>query len=308
MGSMLEQLRSNALIRATISSLRSAIERKQVYRPSNIAKFIFLCGANKAPEAISERRRALIAFAERNLPHTQFFLAEKMFAILQKEGHRGNLLDIEHQISLFSDHVVLVLESPSAFAELGAFSHNELRKKLIVINDVQYKDAPSFINLGPIKAVQEATGDNGLLLYPMHPDGVTKLDAIGSVYAPLFELLKEPVITRRTPIAPDACNPAKTFDKISAMFLHDVLYMIGPAFHREMIEVMRLIFGDDRYDQVREHFAILSAIDSVSRREDGLYRTSLSGPYLRYGFDINKVIAAFRISALRNYPERLYGT
>ena len=88
-----------------------------------------------------------------------------MFLTLQKEGHKGNILDVEHDISEFADHIIIILESPSAFAELGAFAHAKLRNKLIIINDKKYESENSFINLGPIKAIRECTGDLSVINY-----------------------------------------------------------------------------------------------------------------------------------------------
>ena len=54
------------------------------------------------------------------------------------------------------------------FCELGAFSINkELRKKLIVINDYNYRKSGSFINLGPIKAISEIADGKQILYYKM---------------------------------------------------------------------------------------------------------------------------------------------
>ena len=163
-------------IAKSIRLLKDAIETSLVHRPKKTFRFVFLCGANKKKDEISERRKALLDFASKNLPHNKFFLAEKVFHFLSKEGHRGNLIDIENQISKFSDHILIVLESNSSFAELGAFSHKELRKKLIVINDKKYESAESFVNLGPIKAIEEVSGKANILNYNMREDGIYSLD------------------------------------------------------------------------------------------------------------------------------------
>lgn len=127
---MLNEIRTKKLLREKIQILQRSIESSKVYRPINVSKFVFLCGANKDKDSISERRKALIDFSNIHLKHTQFFLAERMFATLQQEGHKGNILDVEHRISEFADHIVIILESSSAFAELGAFAHTGLRKKI----------------------------------------------------------------------------------------------------------------------------------------------------------------------------------
>ena len=76
---MLETIKQNINIRKQIKLIKTSLEVEGVVLPSDLTKFVFLCGANKTPTEISERRRALIEFSQKNLPNTQFFLAEKVF-------------------------------------------------------------------------------------------------------------------------------------------------------------------------------------------------------------------------------------
>lgn len=304
---MLNEIRNKKVLREKIQILQRSIESSKVYRPTNISKFVFLCGANKDKDSISERRKALIDFSSIHLKHTQFFLAEKMFATLKKEGHKGNILDVEHKISEFSDHIVIILESSSAFAELGAFAHTELRNKLIVINDKQYKDENSFINLGPIKAIEECSGKQNIINYAMSLDGINRRDAIGDVFDPLYELLKEPIKEKKaSAINLETCDPSKKFDKNSAMFVHDLIYFTGPIYLKELVEVLKIIFGDVSF-KIKEHLAILTAFKSISRNDDGFYKSNIDKTYYEYRFDTNKLISTFRNYMLKSYPERIYG-
>jgi len=59
---------------------------------------------------------------------------------------------MEKRLAELADVVILVVESPGTFAELGAFSlHPVLRKKLLPILDNQFEHDASFINTGPIR-------------------------------------------------------------------------------------------------------------------------------------------------------------
>lgn len=304
---MLRLLKTNRSLRNRIMLFRKGIESGNVVRPTAVSKFVFLCGANKNQGEISERRSALIDFARAHLPHAKVFLAEKVFSLLQDEGHKGNILDIEHKISEFADVVLIVLESESAFAELGAFSHASLRKKLVVINDKRFEKAGSFINLGPIKAIEEASGANHIIHYSMAADGVKKRDAIGDVFSPLYDLLKAPLSSKQRIMTASSFNPAVIFNKDSVMFVHDLLYFTGPIKHSEMIEILIQIFDQADF-KLREHLGLLSAFGAVNRNEDGIYRSSLKHCFFRYLFDVNRMIASFRNITQRYCPERIYGT
>jgi hypothetical protein len=156
---------------AALSSGRFSIKRD--------FSFVFLCGANKTDFVPSERRRFLKKSIEDALPHARIVYAERVMDELVRHGKTKNLLDIEQQISKIADWILIVLESYSAFCELGAFAAEGLRSKLIVINNSNYKTAQSFINLGPLQAIREDVSDDRVIWYPMLDDGVTVRDAIG---------------------------------------------------------------------------------------------------------------------------------
>lgn len=303
---MFKEIKTKKLLKNKILELQGAIISSRVYLPSNLSNFVFLCGANKSINEVSERRKALIDFSKKNLPHTHFFLAEKMFLTLKDEGHKGNILDVEHLISDFSDYILIILESPSSFTELGAFSHDKLRKKLVVINNLNFKKEQSFINLGPIKAIEEAVGPERIVYYKMEDNGVHKRDAIGDTFHQIYELFKDPLKPKKKVVSLDSLNPAKNFDKNSAMFIHDLIYLSGPILHKELIEFIKLIFGKDNFNKVTHILAILTSFESIERNGSGLFRSKLTETYFEYRFDISNLICTFRNYALKKYPERLY--
>ncbi|MES3676566.1 retron St85 family effector protein [Halomonas elongata] len=303
---MLHEIRNKKLVHDRLRALKRSINSGRVLLPPTIARFVFLCGANKSKDEISERRRALMDFSNKHLPHTYFFLAEKMFSTLKEEGHKGNLLDVEHLISDFSDYVLIVLESPSSFAELGAFSHHTLRKKLVVINDEKFEGEESFINFGPIKAINEASGPERIICYKMSSDGVWSKDAIGDTFYKIYELFQKPLKSKAKPAKIDSLHPGKSFDKYSAMFLHDLIFLSGPLGHKEIIELLIKLFGNSNFNNVSHLLAILCAFGSIERGCKGLYRSKRAMCYYEYKFDLSPFIAVFRNYALRKYPERLY--
>lgn len=298
----------NSAISQSIDYLKSAIENSCVYRPKKTPKFVFLCGANKNKHEVSERRKALMDFSAKHLPHNKFFLAEKVFSCLKAEGHTGNLIDIEHDISKFSDHILIVLESPSSFAELGAFSHKELRSKLIVVNDVEFEKEQSFVNLGPIQAVIEAKGKERIFHYKMKKDGVHNLDGIGDIYKGLFDLLNEPVKQKQKSLSKDSINPSRVFDRDCVNFVHDLIYFSGPILHRDIVKILEAIFGDGDYKPVLKHLGLLVSFDTINRDpKSSMYFSNLSETFLDYRrVDTDLIISAFRSFIQKNKISKFY--
>lgn len=63
---------------------------------------------------------------------------------------------MESDLAALSDLIIIIVESPGTYAELGAFSHvSELRRKLLPIVDRHYRGANSFINTGPIRWIDQ---------------------------------------------------------------------------------------------------------------------------------------------------------
>lgn len=120
---------------------------------------IFLCGANPGTNrGVRDRLGALLGaesgryFYDRNL----VYYPEALFDGLMSGPKRYDLLTLENLLAAAVDAVVLLVESPGAIAELGAFAnHESLRQKLVVIQDEKYRRARSFIGHGPIRLLQD---------------------------------------------------------------------------------------------------------------------------------------------------------
>lgn len=67
-----------------------------------------------------------------------------------------NALEMEATLGELADIVIIIVESPGTFAELGAFSLSEsLRKKLLPIVEKEFQPDASFINTGPLSWINK---------------------------------------------------------------------------------------------------------------------------------------------------------
>jgi len=83
------------------------------------------------------------------------YYPETLFAEIANGYQRRDLLTLENLLALSVTSIVVPLESPGTFAELGAFANHEILKdKLIIITNPKHKMARSFINDGPIAKVK----------------------------------------------------------------------------------------------------------------------------------------------------------
>lgn len=114
---------------------------------------IFLCGGAKTKSKVN--RDAI----RRNLEKYGFlfniFYPEDLFIeLLNKKEY--DLLSLEKYLAENSDYIVIVCESMGSAAELGAFVNNvETFSKVIVLQDLKFKNIKSFISEGPIKYLKK---------------------------------------------------------------------------------------------------------------------------------------------------------
>ena len=130
---------------------------------------------------------------------------------------------MEAQLAELADAVIVIVESPGTFAELGAFSNSEdLRKKLLPIIDVQYEGAQSFINTGPVRWT-----DTDSLFRP------TLFVKLRSILSEADQILGR--LSRLTPSSAKSIDNLAAHPKHLLFFVRDILAVIGPvtAYHIE---------------------------------------------------------------------------
>lgn len=120
------------------------------YRFRRLSPVVFICGSmNSSP------RDTLTEYFHRRLQHLQVFYAERVWDMIASNPGLG-ALKMESDLATLSDLIIIIVESPGTFTELGAFSHvGELRRKLLPIVDIRHRGANSFINTGPIRWIDQ---------------------------------------------------------------------------------------------------------------------------------------------------------
>jgi len=83
------------------------------------------------------------------------FMGEDINALAQLPRADRDHLTIEVKEAQQRDLIIMFLQSPGTISELTAFAMTEsVNPKLIVFNDVGYKDKKSFLNQGPLRLLR----------------------------------------------------------------------------------------------------------------------------------------------------------
>ncbi|MCW3688788.1 retron St85 family effector protein [Burkholderia cenocepacia] len=290
---------------AVSKQLAKFAARLDVRQPSlsRANRLLFLCGANRSPGVPSPRRQAIKRFVESISSDYRVIYAEGVFNELAKVGHGKNALDLEHEISAIADRILIVLESPSAFCELGAFAHQTLREKLIIINDSQFRGNGSFIDTGPLAAATECKSP--ILWYPMGADGLSKTDGIGAIFSELKAAVDARPVSVGKPTSSDIADLSAS--KLSLYFIHDLVLFVGPVTHAELIDVLITTFGKKSFDMAKSLLGILREARLIVSNQVGtewVFQATTTTPFLQYAADTNTLMATFRRYHLQTNPKR----
>jgi hypothetical protein len=186
---------------------------------------VFLCGGSN-----SQPRRFLLEYLNRWATDTLVFQADDVWARIASFGTQ-NALAMEAYLAELADAVVIIVESPGTFAELGAFSNNELlRKKLLPILDVQFRGVPSFINTGPVRWTDVDS--------IFRPTLFVRLDSILSEADQVIERL-----SRLPRPSTQRIDNLSGYPKHLMFFLRDIVAVIGPVTVRHVERYVEAILG-----------------------------------------------------------------
>lgn len=177
-----------------------------------LAPVLFLCGGFKSPA-----REVLRAYLTKYDQDLAVFYAEDVWRQIAASSSALNALQMEEYLANLADILIILVESPGTFAELGAFSLSEvLRKKLLPILDSRYKNDQSFIETGPVRWI----GQDSRFNPPIYVD----LRQILTVADEIEERIDRIPKQKPTRVTDLAANPKQLL-----FFVCDLVAVIEPA-------------------------------------------------------------------------------
>jgi len=184
---------------------------------------LFLVGAGPSDHnSIREKIRKML------VPYNSIietYYPEDIFDELIQHKNHFDLLSLENLLAESVHSVIMILESPGAIAELGAFSnHSILKNKLIVIIDQKFKKHKSFIMLGPIRYLKKHTSSIVLFHDFKKPD-------IQALFVPIIKGIQK--ISKHISIDLKVTNPIT-----AQYYVLTAIYLLEPVSKEEIIEMI----------------------------------------------------------------------
>ena len=218
---------------------------------------VFICGGFQ-----STRRLEMIAYMRRWCTDAIVFQADDVWAEIATKNPTLNALALEEQLARLADMLLIVVESPGTYAELGAFSiSSHLRRKLLPIVDATYEGRESFINTGPVNWVNDDS--------MFRPAVYVPLDSILEAGSEVTNRLGRLPTPKESRIDDLAAHP-----KHLMFLIHDLVAIIGPSSSEHVAFILSAILGKEPVQSVASLLGMAKAL--------GLLRSFPSGGQLFY--------------------------
>lgn len=270
--------------------------RSDKRRFRRLAPVVFLCGGFKSPA-----REALRVYLGKYDEDLAVFYAEDAWSKISANPAL-NALQMEDYLARLADLVIVLVESPGTFTELGAFSLSEpLRKKLLPILDSRYKNNQSFIETGPVRWIDADS--------EFRPSIYVDLRQILTAVDQIEQRIKRIPKQKPTRVTDLASNPKQLL-----FFLCDLIAVIQPATTTMIESYMLNIVHDVSEIDVAALVGLGSALNLLAPLEINLngvtgtfyYRTQFDA--LRKPFHHKKWLdlptqRAIQASVLLNIPQ-----
>lgn len=213
-------------------------------------KFVFLCGkAFSSQNQYNESNRGIIdKYLTKKSKDIFIVLSEKLW----EDSFESNidLLTFEEFLAEVSDAIVLFVESPGSFCELGAFSYADklFSDKLIIVIDEKYKDDKSFIITGP---TAKAKKDGAKVIYaPLLGTGLLSSTDLRNIIDEKIQEFasKSAGINKRTPNKIEGRISVNSF----IVELLELIRILQPVSRKDLIEIYKNVKGFSAFKFVKK--------------------------------------------------------
>ena len=229
-----------------INSIKLHLDYKSKFITS--PKFVFLCGNQFTKESYYETNRGIIdKFLKSKSKDIYIVLSEQLW---EKEFNSNiDLLTFEEFLAEVSDCIILFVESPGSFCELGAFSYADklFSDKLAIIIDKQYEGSESFIITGP---TAKARKDGSDIIY-------ASLNGTGLLFSDELRGYVEKVINRFQSKR-DSLNKRKPNSEEDKVLLNsfiiellELIKIIQPVSNKDLLEVYKTVKGFSSFEFIK---------------------------------------------------------
>lgn len=293
----MKTVKSNIFNQKALEQIKYSICSKKILL-SIENQIIFLFGAQSKDNNITAREH-IYRYSQKHWTNYQFLIAEDFFKTFSDNSM--DLLTIEGELATYTDCVLILLESPGAIAELGAFAlHNELVKKILAVNKIEHKHSTSFISLGPLAKVKRVS-KFGDVIYANFNSILTSVNEIEKRL--INNLRKKSKSINLTNVKEFLSEDNKRF---KLLLISDLITLFGPITEMELINILKFIYETDSVIKINFDLSLLKSIGFLKQNGNFYYKAFNKEFYFyKYMFDIYKIRYQVFNHYAKHYNDRL---
>lgn len=226
--------------------MKLLMNKKGNYKYITYPKFVFLCGKSYKDNYDYSNRGVVEKYFMSNTDNVFIVLSEKMWE--DKFSANIDLLTFEEFLAEVSDAIILFVESPGSYCELGAFAYDNklFSDKLMIIIDEKYKTEKSFIMTGP---TAKARNNGAKVIYAKLED-VGLLSSAELRYA-LNEKLQEFTAKKGTNKMVYTTSSEYVYLKSFIIELLELIKILQPISKDELIGIYKKLKGFTSFNFIK---------------------------------------------------------
>lgn len=268
-------------------------------------KFIFLCGKayNSEKEYLTTNRGITEKFIQSKSDTVFIVLSEKLWE--NSFGSDIDLLTFEEFLAEVSDDIILFVESPGSFCELGAFAYADdlFGSRLTIVIDSKRKNDDSFIIKGPTKKAQK--GGANVIFAPLEGNGLL---ASNDLRLHISEKIKE--LNSKKAIS-NKKYPNTEKDKVLIYtFILEILELIKilqPINKKDLLDVYKAVKDFDSFNFVKSDKTKFHSVikpDYIYKLLSTVGLIEYDGTVIRMNKEIKPQGLMFRLQGYNDNRER----
>jgi hypothetical protein len=169
---------------------------------------------------------------------------------------------------------------------------------ILPINNRNFSESLSFINLGPLEKIDSLKKGLGPTI---HADMASFAHCFSEVQDRLGRIKR----SRRERIGLETFLEFVTNDKKRLLLVCDLINLFAPISRKELILFFRKLYGEERFNAVHFDIQVLSALSFVAEREGFLYSNNPNLHFVDFNHKYFQLKSDVILFYRKNFPERL---
>jgi hypothetical protein len=233
----------------------------------------------------------------------EVFLAEKAYdAAVKQDSKFLNISEFEQMLAALSDCILLFPESAGSYAEAGVFSSShDILSKVLVANEIDYHNASSFLNLGPLHTFTSLSRFSQAVILA----GAEKIN--NAAFPIIRQRIENNALKNRTTINWASAKDVDIREKLAVVLA--LIRTAGLLSAEDLLDLLAKISLEISMLELNQLLRILRTFKQIECQSSGVFRfieaTAFEATIAGAERKLTGLSASYRNYYLQNFPRLL---